>query len=179
MFNRLQRFWTSIKVVTDMAVLALAFVLAYVVRFSGIFAAPEGLPPWDETLVSLLLVLVIFPVTFHQSRLYLTNRVRTHVGEVFEIFQATVLATLVLVAVTYFTRERYSRLTLVFFSGIAFVLVSVVRLTFRSLLEEWRRRGHNLRSVIVVGAGELGRRVIGTMHHQLELGFRVVGVLAS
>ena len=175
MFSRLQRFWTSIKVVTDMAVLAVAFVLAYATRFSGLFDAPDGLPRWEETLGSLVMVLVIFPVAFHQSRLYLTNRVRSHVGEVFEIFKATILASLILVAATYFTRERYSRLTLVLFSGYAFVLVAATRLLFRALLEEWRRRGHNLKSVLVVGADDLGRRVIDTVHHHLELGFRVVG----
>jgi hypothetical protein len=36
--------------------------------------------------------MVVFPVVFHQSRLYATNRVRTHIGEVFEIFKASVLA---------------------------------------------------------------------------------------
>ena len=38
------------------------------------------------------------------------------------------------VAVTYFTRERYSRLTFALFVGYAFVGVSVTRLLFREAL---------------------------------------------
>jgi len=58
-----------------------------------------------------------------------TARAR-HVGEVFEIFKATVTATLILVAVTYFTRDRYSRLTLGIFVGYSFVGVSAAGWSF-------------------------------------------------
>ena len=40
-----------------------------------------------------------------------------------------------------------------------------------------RRRGFNLKSILVVGAGELGERVMETIEHHRELGFRVTGVL--
>ena len=174
LFSRFQRFWTSIKVITDVIVLAIAFGLAYLTRFWGHW---DVIPPVSDTAVALAMVLVIFPVTFHQARLYLTSRVRTHVGEVFELFKATVTATLILVAITYFTRDRYSRATLALFVVYAFVLVSVTRLVFRAALSEIRRRGYNLRSILVVGAGELGQRVIETINGHRELGFRVTGLL--
>lgn len=175
MFIRFQRFYTSIKVLMDLAVLVLAFGLAYLSRFLGPFHAPQ--PPWRDTLVSLGMVLVIFPLSFRQSRLYVTNRARTNIGEVFEIFKATITAALILVAVTYFTRDRYSRATFAIFVGYAFVLVSLTRLVFRETLAGIRRRGHNLKSILVIGAGELGQRVIETIDGHRELGFRVTGVL--
>jgi len=175
-FNRLQRFWTSIKVAIDVAMLALAFGLAYLTRFDLLGGWP--LPPPRETLVTLLLVLVLFPVAYRQSRLYATNRVRTHLEEVFELFKATITASLVLVALTYFTRERYSRLTLALFAGYSFVLVAATRVGFRLWLESVRRRGLNLKSILLVGAGELGERVVETIEHHRELGFQVTGVLS-
>ncbi|MBJ6764215.1 undecaprenyl-phosphate glucose phosphotransferase [Myxococcaceae bacterium JPH2] len=177
MFGRLQRFYTSIKVAADVVMLALAFGLAYVTRFSGVVPITEGIPPWDETLVSLTMVLVIFPVTFQQARLYATNRSRTNVGELFELFKATITATLILVALTYFARERYSRLTLAIFVLYAFIFISLSRLAFRLVLSEVRRRGFNLKSILVIGAGELGHRVIETVEGHRELGFRVTGLL--
>ena len=176
MFNRLRRFWTSIKVAIDVAVLTLAFVLAYLTRFDALHGRP--LPPPRETLITLALVLVLFPVAYRQSRLYATNRVRTHLEEVFELFKATITGSLVLVALTYFGRERYSRLTLLFFAGYSFVLVAATRVAFRMWLESVRRRGLNLKSILLVGAGELGERVVDTIDHHRELGFRVTGVLS-
>ena len=176
MFNRLQRFWTSIKIAIDVAVLTVAFALSYFTRFDLLHGSP--LPPTRETVVTLLLVLVLFPVAYRQSRLYATNRIRTHLEEVFELFKATITASLVLVALTYFGRERYSRLTLALFAGYSFVLVAATRVAFRVWLESLRRRGLNLRSILLVGAGELGERVVETIEHHRELGFRVTGVLS-
>lgn len=177
MFGRFQRFYTSIKVAADMVVLAVAFVLAYATRFSGWLPVWDGLPPLRETVVSLGLVLVIFPLTYHQHRLYATNRSRTNLGEIFEVFRSTITATLVVVAFTYFTRERYSRLTLAIFSSYSFVLVSLWRLFFRHTLAELRRRGFDLKSILVIGTGKLGERVVETVEGHRELGFRVVGAL--
>jgi Undecaprenyl-phosphate glucose phosphotransferase len=177
-FSRLQRFYTSIKIATDVFMLAVAFGLAYATRFIGIIPVTDGIPPLDETIVSLAMALVIFPMTFHQANLYTTNRSRTHIGELFAVFKASITATLILVALTYFTRERYSRLTLGLFLGYALVLVSVTRLVLRLALAEVRRRGFNLKTILVIGEGVLGRRVVETVRDHRELGFRVVGVLA-
>ena len=176
MFNRLQRFWTSIKVAIDVVMLTLAFALAYVTRFDVLHGWP--LPPVRETVVTLALVLVLFPVAYRQSRLYATNRVRTHLEEVFELFKATITGSLVLVALTYFGRERYSRLTLALFAGYSFLLVATTRVLFRIWLESLRRKGLNLKSILLVGAGELGERVVETIGQHRELGFRVTGVLS-
>nr|WP_239577887.1 undecaprenyl-phosphate glucose phosphotransferase [Archangium primigenium] len=155
-----------------------AFALAYVSRFDGPIPVVYGMPAWEETLLSLATVLLVFPITYRQARLYATNRARTHIGEVFEVFKATIMATLLVVALTYFTRERYSRLMLAFFSAYAFLGVSAARLVLRGVLSAVRRRGYNLKSILVIGAGELGQRVIDTVEGHRELGFRVEGVLS-
>lgn len=177
MFTRFQRFYNSIKLLADLLTLAMAFGAAYASRFAW-FPAREAPPPLADSLVTLALALVVFPVTFRQSNLYTTNRARTHVGEVFEIFKATLLATLIFVAVTYFVRERYSRLTIALFTAYAFVGVSVVRLAFRVLFGALRRRGLGLKTILVVGTGPLAQRVIRTIDEHRELGFTVVGILA-
>jgi Undecaprenyl-phosphate glucose phosphotransferase len=175
-FSRFQGFYNSIKLLADLAVLTLAFALAYWTRFySGL--PHESIPPVNDTLTSLATVLVVFPVAFRQANLYTTNRARSHIGEVFEIFKATIFATLLLVAIRYFTSERYSRMTIGIFMAYAFVGVSAVRLMFRALFNALRRRGFNLKTILVVGAGELGQRVIETIDQHKELGFTVCGVL--
>ncbi len=174
MFSRFERFYNSIKLLSDLLVLTGAFGLAVWTRFySGL--PHDSIPPLEDTLVSWVMVLVIFPITFRQANLYTSNRARTHLGEVFEIFKATVFAALLMVTVTYFTRERYSRATLGIFLGYAFALVSIVRVLFRSLTNKLRRRGFNQKKVLLVGAGVLGQRVVDTIEKRRELGFKVVG----
>jgi Undecaprenyl-phosphate glucose phosphotransferase len=178
MFSRFQRFYTSLKVLTDVAVLTIAFGLAYLTRFYGPWA-PEFPPSFTDSLVTLGMVLVVFPFVFDQARLYATNRIRSHIGEIFELFRSSLLALLILVALNFFFRERYSRLTIGIFVIYQFVLISLVRVISREILNEIRRRGHNLKTILVLGAGEMGQRVISTIESHRELGFRVVGVLTQ
>lgn len=175
MFTRFQRFYNSIKLVADLVTLLIAFAMAWYTRFT--WFEWVTLPPPQETLETILLICVIFPLIFRGSNLYTTNRGRSHISEVFEVFKATALSTLVLVGVSYFIRERYSRLTVVIFAGYAFVGVSLVRLAFRALFNELRRRGVNLKTILVVGAGTLGQRVVETIEQHRELGFKVTGLL--
>ena len=176
MFTRFQRFYNSIKLLADMAALAAAFGLAYLTRFSGLLAF-ESQPPLEDTLVILTVILVVFPLTFRQANLYTTNRARSHVSEVFEVFKSTILATTLLVALTFFFYERYSRATIGFFTVYAFVGVSAVRLVFRAAFNELRRRGFNEKRILIVGAGTLGQRVVETIDDHKELGFTVMGLL--
>jgi Undecaprenyl-phosphate glucose phosphotransferase len=175
-FTRFQRFYNSIKLIADMGALAAAFGLAYFTRFSGLFPF-ESPPALEDTLVVLAAVLVVFPLTFRQANLYTTNRARSHMSEVFEVFQSTILATTLLVALTFFFYERYSRATIGLFTVYAFIGVSVVRLVFRAVFNELRRRGFNEKRILVVGAGALGQRVVETIDEHKELGFKVTGLL--
>jgi FlaA1/EpsC-like NDP-sugar epimerase len=174
-FTRFQRFYNSIKLVADLGSLVIAFAAAWYTRFT--WFEFEGLPPLQDTLETLLLIVVIFPLIFRGSNLYTTNRSRSHIQEVFEVFKATALSTLVLVGVSYFVRERYSRLTIALFAGTAFLSLSAVRLGFRAMFNELRRRGVNVKKILVVGAGQLGQRVVETIDEHKELGFKVVSLL--
>ncbi|MDP3237923.1 MAG: undecaprenyl-phosphate glucose phosphotransferase [Myxococcales bacterium] len=176
MFTRFQRFYNSIKLLADMGALAAAFGLAYLTRFSGLLAY-ESQPPLEDTFVILTVVLVVFPLTFRQANLYTTNRARSHMSEVFEVFKSTILATTLLVALTFFFYERYSRATIGLFTFYAFFGVSTVRLVFRAAFNELRRRGFNEKRILVVGAGSLGQRVVETIDEHKELGFAVKGLL--
>ncbi|HEV3028869.1 MAG TPA: undecaprenyl-phosphate glucose phosphotransferase, partial [Planctomycetota bacterium] len=166
------------KFLIDATALVASFGAAYLLRFYGHVFTVESIPPQSDTLTVAVMALILFPLSFRWSGLYTTSRSRTHLSEMFAVFRGVATATLLLAASSYFFRqERYSRLTLVLFAVFAFVAVSVARIGFRVVLENLRRQGHNLREILVVGAGELATRVIETIDQHRELGFRVVGLL--
>jgi len=63
------------------------------------------------------------------------------------------------------------------FAAIDVVLVVAVRWLIAAVLKRIRRSGGNLQRVLVVGAGELGRRIVERLVEHREYGFRVVGFL--
>src|SRR5437762_1869362 len=107
------------------------------------------------------------------------HRQKTPLDEAFGVFKATLVAGLLLVALTYFIREsRYSRGTLALFTALSFIGISLARVFFKEVLQALRRRGYNLRFVLVLGAGRLARQVMEQFDLHRELGFRPVGCLS-
>jgi Undecaprenyl-phosphate glucose phosphotransferase len=87
---------------------------------------------------------------------------------------------IVLVALSFFLRSYfYSRGVLVFFFLFSSASVIGFRLLLRGGLRALRRRGHNLRHVLVAGEGELAASVIERLHAHAESGLRVYGVLSG
>jgi exopolysaccharide biosynthesis polyprenyl glycosylphosphotransferase len=86
----------------------------------------------------------------------------------------------VLVAATFFLRSYYySRGVVLIFYVLSALSVVGFRLSGRLVLRSMRRRGYNLRHLLVVGAGELAQRVIESVEEHRETGVQVVGVLSS
>ena len=180
MFKRHHQVFTAFRVLLDVAMVAAAFAGAYALRFGSprTFPYPE-LPPLRETLTVGALAVVLWPLVLRSVGLYRPQRHKSPLDEVFGVFKATVLAGLLLVAVTYFVREdRYSRGALLIFTVLAFVGVGAMRFLFKEVLQGLRRRGHNLRYVLVLGAGRLARQVLEQIEAHRELGFRPVGCLS-
>ena len=181
MFHRFQRFFTQVKVLLDVAMLALAFGLAYTTRFWSPRFIPFVAPsPWNNTIRMLSTILLLYPLALRGLGLYRAGRIRSFMDELFGIFKAWLLASMAVVTITYFFQPvRYSRLVLGLFFLLSFALLAIERYAFRALMHVVRRRGYNLKDVLVVGAGELAARVVETLHGHRELGFRLVGLLAS
>jgi len=180
MFKRHHQLFTALRVLLDVAIVAVAFWGAYSIRFGSpvTFPYPE-LPDPRETLIVGALALVIWPICLRAVGLYRPQRQKTALDEIFAVFKATLVAGLLLVAATYFWREnRYSRAALLIFASLAFVGVALVRFLFKEALQFARRRGFNLRWVLVLGAGRLARQVIEAVEGHKELGFRIVGCLS-
>jgi Undecaprenyl-phosphate glucose phosphotransferase len=65
------------------------------------------------------------------------------------------------------------------FAALAAGSISTVRIAGRSFLGRLRRKGYNLRYLVVVGAGDLAAETIDTIHGHPEAGLRVLGVLSN
>src|SRR5437870_6799115 len=180
MSKRHHQAFTACRVLLDVAMVAAAFAGAYAIRFGSprTFPYPE-LPPTRETLTVGALALALWPLVLRSVGLYRPQRHKSALDEVFGVFKATVLGGLLLVAVTYFVREdRYSRGALLIFTVLAFVGVGAMRFLFKEVLQALRRRGYNMRYVLVLGAGRLARQALEQIDLHRELGFRPVGCLS-
>jgi len=126
------------------------------------------------------MAMVIWPLVGWLSGLYRSRRSRSVAAEVFDVIRTTMVAFLLLVTLTYFVREvRFSRLVLIIWALVVVFNVGVARAASALALRHFRRRGYNLRHVLVVGTGGLAARVVERIAAESWLGLKVVGLISA
>ncbi len=179
MIERRRQIQSALLLAGDLLATVGSVLLAYWLRFDvEIQPVTKGVAPIEPYLRLIPPIVVLWPVVFYFQGLYQQRRIRSKVDELFRVLAAVLLAVILLAAGLTFYREfSYSRVFLATFFVVDVVLVSLTRWGVLMALARIRRSGGNLQSVLVVGAGELGRRVVERLALHREYGFRVVGFL--
>lgn len=164
-------------VALDIVMINAAMGLAYLFRYrlqwfvDVVFDAP-----FSAYLLFCALFSVVVPLVLWFEKAYTHWRGRIWIDQVFQI--VTAVATTLVLALAYAFAFRplvYSRLLLLeagFFMG---VLISLGRALVLMVQAHQRRRGVGVRRIVIVGAGEVGRRVMRTLVARPDLGYHIVG----
>jgi Undecaprenyl-phosphate glucose phosphotransferase len=169
--------------ISDLLLVGAAWMAAYLIRFHapGLPEPPVAEVPDVARYAQVLpVILPIWLLLFRSRGLYQARRARSVGDEAWRIVVATGLGVLLLVSIGFFARTYdYSRLVILIFAGLSSTSVMASRGVGRQVLRELRRRGYNLRYMVIVGAGELARDVIDRLRSHPEAGIRLLGVVAD
>ena len=159
MLKKHSQFFENLLFLSDLGVICLAWMGAYALRFSG-WPIPVyyGTPPFADYLYFLLFVPPIWGVIFKSLNMYRPRRISSHVTEAYEVLKAATLAALLLMAVAYIGKQvTVSRILFGYFWGLSTAGLVLTRLLFRECLRFARRRGYNLRHIVILGTDRLGQ----------------------
>ncbi|MDG2303877.1 MAG: undecaprenyl-phosphate glucose phosphotransferase [Candidatus Binatia bacterium] len=183
MLKERRQLFSGLFVGADLLMIGLSFVVAYALRFYvPLVPVTKGVPPAENYLALLPVVFAIWGLVFQAHGLYDPMRGASESSERRLIIRASSLAMLIFTAVSFLGIEKafsLSRLTLLFFYVLVTGAVVLERAALREVLREARRCGYNLRHVLIVGDGELGRAVQERMVRHPEFGLKVRGFLAE
>jgi exopolysaccharide biosynthesis polyprenyl glycosylphosphotransferase len=108
--------------------------------------------------------------------LYAPQRRLSRTDEFFSVAKAGSVATLLLIALTFFYRDySFSRVMLLLFWGTSILLASSGRALIVIAVRARRRRGLNLSPALIVGAGALGQTIARKIAEMPQLGLHVAG----
>jgi len=179
--ERRRQIQVLLQLAGDILATAVAVIFAYWLRFEvQVQPVTKGLPPFNMYLRLVPAVVLLYPLVFYFQGLYQRRRIRSRFDESMRVLVAVLLATVLLTASLTFYRPpdfTYSRLFLAIFAAVDTVLVGLTRWVVGVTLARIRRSGGNLQRVLVVGAGDLGRKVVDRLQLHKEYGFLVVGFL--
>ena len=165
----------------DALALTLAWLGAYWLRFpAGIVPVSLGYPDPGVYLVLLPLLLVAWLLASRISHLYHYRAGLKSAQEIIRLTSTMVWTVLLLALFTFFYREQsYSRLLIVFFMGLGPPFLFSVRRVVWSLVRHLRRRGVDVRRILIAGTTPLAHRLAARLEASRYLGFQVAGHLAE
>jgi len=151
---------------------------AVLITASFYFSALLNHYPWNPHFTALsITAIIIYYLIANQNNLYASWRIASAWLEVFTIARGwliTAVILLLLANVLGLVGEYFRRVFLTWTFFTLSILV-VCRLFIRIILRLIRRRGHNLRSVVIIGAGNLGLRLFKTIESASWTGLKIVG----
>ncbi len=123
-------------------------------------------------------LLVSWHAAFAVQGLYVSHRLRAIRLELKEIGRAVLISSvLLLIAANLGKWPTINILTVGLFGLISFTLISAGRFFLRLNLRRLRRRGHNVKTLLLVGGGARGRRFAAQINLRQDLGYRLLGYL--
>ncbi len=164
----------------DLSALSLALWLAF------LYGGPEGfdyvvgavVTPTFESSLFLFGVFASWTFVLSTFWLYRSKRLASWKDEFTDVLRAVTfctltLATLILLAEWSVFPKRF----LLIFAIAAFITLLAIRFLKRWMLREFRLHGRNLRSVVVVGAGPRGQRMVRLIEETPEIGYQFIGFI--
>src|SRR5512136_1113508 len=166
----------------DLCAMSVAFGLALLVSADA--ASPNNPTEFLAVRIKLsnaLLFLgfaVLWHIIFRARGLYRTRRIGLLVSEWWDVAKAVALGTVILAGLAVVLRliavDRHF-LVAFFLSGLLGTILT--RSVLRLVLGEVRRRGRNLRNLVIVGCGPRGARLGAEIWKRPELGYLLLGYI--
>jgi Undecaprenyl-phosphate glucose phosphotransferase len=150
-----------IRILSDLLMVTIAWIISYFIRFSGVFPTPRGVPEIELYAKLIPFIWIIWFATCSLGGLYRrTGGHRSAFIEGLDILQSCVAATLAFIAFTYVYEEyRYSRAAMAIFAFLHPWLIIGGRSIIRKSLRRYRRLAPGRRTLII-GGGENLRQAI-------------------
>ncbi|OXA84947.1 undecaprenyl-phosphate glucose phosphotransferase [Flavobacterium hercynium] len=168
---RLSRYFKLLFVCLDVVLLNIAVFLSAYARFGSL----DGLLLKEEKTVSLLANLVWIALLLYRNsyRMIRIERIESILKRT--IKKLIIHGALVAIFVVYLKYADISRLRLLYFYFIFFMLLVISRYILMKVLKNIRAKGYNFKKFIIVGANKTGERMREILAKDLTYGYRFLG----
>ncbi len=188
MIKENQRLLNLFHLVIDALIIVFSFCFAYHLRFDinnsilinlGIINEPIGrYLSLTEYMPMLIYLIPFYIISYYFFGLYNPKRTMGRRMEIWALVKANAVGILYSTTILYFFKATYyARL----FLAIFFILNIVLDFLFRHLvsrtLRKMRRRGRNLKHVLLVGYGDTAKRYVDRILSHPDWGFYIHGIL--
>lgn len=176
-----QRYYNRLQLGLDALAIVLAYVLAWYIQFeSGLELVEEGAGYLSRrTYFSALIFIVpLYLVLNYLMSLYAQKQASSLKKDCFNIIRAHAFGAVIFIAALYVIHEdNFSRSMIVIFCFIDIVFQTGMRWVLRKILLEMRKKGYNVKYVLLVGYSRAAEEYIKRIKQNPQWGYVIRGIL--
>ena len=163
----------------DAFVIALSYILAWLIKFEGPFAANSVKAlSFQQYMILLVGIVPGFLILYYAFNLYTPKRMQGRRLELANITKANTIGVFLVIGALYVLKQLdYSRAVLFIFYVINIVAETVVRNLIRYVLRDMRKKGYNQKHVILVGYSRAAEEYIDRVIQNPQWGYTIRGIL--
>ena len=172
MFSQ-HKFINLLQLFLDIIILISSFLLATVIIGKQL---PLALISQHYFFLSCLIVVWFF--SSQSIKLYDDFRSRDFSNELIAVLKNISIQFIAAIIILYLMNEIFLSRTFSFvYSAIFFISVSFQKYIFRKVLSELRKNGKNLKNILIIGSGEVGKSFYDLLKNNPQFGYNIKGVL--
>ena len=173
-----QKYFNRLHVVFDALVTILTYVAAWYGRMVLFPPEGQGVLPMKTYFFALYFIVPGYLALFATMNLYKPKRASSWFREMTDIIKANVVGAMLFLVVLYLINEaNFSRSLIIVFSVGNTILMILYRWLVRAVLKEIRRRGFNLKQVVIVGYSRATEQYIDRVIVNPQWGYTIRGIL--
>ncbi len=188
-----QQNFNRLHVVIDSLVTAGAYVGAWWLKFeSGFLSVEEGVLPLSAYMGALIVIIPVYIMLYYAFNLYTPKRVQGRRLEGWNVFKANTVGIVILFSILFLLDSAvmehssgrpfnaagdFSREMLIYFYLLNVILDILVRNLIRYGLRKIRKKGYNLKHILLVGYSRAAEEYIDRIIANPQWGYNVRGIL--
>jgi exopolysaccharide biosynthesis polyprenyl glycosylphosphotransferase len=173
MLKQYATFFRRFMIIVDMAIAALAFGLAFIVRDHI-----EGLYFFSSYLWIIPFLSIAWGMFLYMLGMYASFRLKSVIEVLSIILRAGGMVFLLFGCVTYLFKIGYVSRSLIGYAfGFTVLFLCIEKLGLVLFFRYLRQKGFNFRNLLIVGTGRRARAFITQINHRREFGLKIVSVI--
>lgn len=178
MIKENQKYLNRFLILSDAVVMILSLIFAWYIRFKSGLIYSEGYLLFRQYLKPAICIVPVYLLLYEVFNLYVPYRFKSMYQEFVNIIKAEVLGLLIFIMILFlFKQIDYSRGLLFIFTSISISLTTLERCILRAFLRRLRKRGFNLKHIILVGYSEVAIEFLNRVKKNKHWGYEVLGIL--
>ena len=176
-----QKLFNRLHLLMDAMVTAISYLMAWYLKFATSFAETDpsvGVLDMRTYFRALYILVPLYVVLYYFFNMYAPKRATRRKYEIFAIFKANTVGLILFMTLLYAINQLdISRFVLASFYVINIILTTLCRTMIRNILYFFRRKGYNLKYILLVGYSSAAEEYISRIIANPQWGYVIRGIL--